>query len=178
MPLVERRYAEALIRVGIGHNSVEQLQQELKEINDLIGTSNELKKFLDNPTIDSVNKKAVIEKLLNKKANTNIINFLKLLIDKDRIKFLPQIIRHYTILADEIKKCLNITVVTAVETSHEQLNEIGEKFKMKYGSYEVKINHMIDSSIIGGVIVKIGDKMMDGSIRGKLDNMLSLLNHA
>ena len=177
MPLVERRYAEALIGVGIEHNSIQQFQNELIHINDVIDTNSELKKFLNNPIMNSVNKKAVIEKLLNKKANVNTVNFLKLLIDKDRIKFLPEITSHYTILADEIKKCLNIKVVTVAEISKEQLNEIGEKFKTKYRSSDVTINHVVDSSIIGGVIVKIGDKMIDGSIRGKLDNMLSLLKN-
>lgn len=178
MPLVEKRYAEALIRVGLKLNTLDIFQKELIGINEVINANQELKKFLNNPGFSSKDKKTVLEKLFKKDLNPNVYNFLKLLIDKGRIKNISDIISQYIALADEIRKCLNIEVITPEEVTKEQLSKIGDKFKKQYGSMDVKIKHRIDPKIIGGVIVKIGDKMIDGSIKGKLDGMLSVLNQA
>lgn len=172
MPLIEKRYAEALFEVGLKQNSVEIFLDELRTVSEIIIKNVQLNKFLNNLAIKSDDKKKVIDKLFKKHLNVNILNFLKLLIDKGRIKNFPTIVKYYSLLVDEIKKCLNIDVITSMEISKEQLKEIGEKYKKLYGYENVKVNHMIDPSIIGGVIVKIGDKMIDGSIRGKLNSIL------
>ncbi len=173
MPLIERRYAEALIGVGLKNNSLDLLQSDLNQVDEIINSNSELKKFLNNPVVDTQDKRTVIEKLFGKSLGANTLNFLKLLIDKDRIRNIAGIIYQYIVLADKIRECLNIKVITSTEIPKSQLNMIGEKFKKMYGSKEIKINHVVDESIIGGVIVKIGDKMIDGSVKGKIDGMLS-----
>ncbi len=173
MPLIERRYAEALIGVGLKNNTLDLLQSELNQVDEVIDSNSELKKFLNSPVVDTAGKKAVIEKLFGKSLGANTLNFLRLLIDKNRIREISGIVNQYTVLADSIRECLNIKVITSAEIPKNQLNMIGEKFKKLYGSKDIKINHVVDESIIGGVIVKIGDKMIDGSIKGKIDGMLS-----
>lgn len=175
MPLVERRYAEAMIRVGLNLNSIDKIQDELNQIIEVVNANVELKRFLNNPGLSSKDKKTVIEKLLKKEASSYTVNFLKLLVDKGRIKSISEIVKQYTVLADQIKKCLNIRVITSADIAKDQLKKIGERYKTQYGSKDVKVDHVIDTSIIGGVIVKIGDKMIDGSIKGKLDGMLNAL---
>lgn len=175
MPLIEKRYAEALIKISAEQNSIDKIQDELNKVNELIESDAELKKFINNPTINSNDKKAVIEKIFNKQLDKDAISFLKLLIDKSRIKNLSGIVSEYTALADEMRNCLNVEVTTAVDIDKVQLSEIGQKFKKKYNSKDVKVKHIIDPSIIGGVIVKIGDKMVDSSIKGRLDGMLETL---
>lgn len=175
MPLVEKRYAEALVRVGLKQNTLDVFQNDLEKVNEIISSNKELRKFFINPGFNSKDKKSVIEKLCNKETNVYTLNFLKLLIDKNRMKNISEIVNQYSILADEIRKCLNVKVVTSTEISKDQLNKIGEKFKEQYRSKEVKIDYKIDPLILGGVIVKIGDKMIDGSIKGKLDGMLNAL---
>lgn len=175
MPLVEKRYAEALIKVGLNKKLLDVFQEELNQVDDLIQENIELRRFLNNPRLKVNDKKTVIEKLLNKKADKNIINFLNLLIDKNRIKNISQIRSQYNLLADEIRQCLKIKVISAAEVSQDQLDKIGEKYKKQYGSKAVKIEQVIDPAIIGGIIVKIGDRMIDGSIKGKFEGMLSAI---
>lgn len=174
MPLVENRYAEALIKIGLDENLLDALQDDLKDVKELVAANDELRKALINPGISSGDKKSVVEKLF-KKLNPSTINFIKLLIDKGRITLLSDIIDQYVVLADKIRECLNIKVITSIDVTKEQLDKISEKFRKMYGSKQAKVEHVVDPSIIGGIIVRIGDKMVDGSVKGKLGNMSSVL---
>lgn len=177
MPLVEKRYAEALIRVGLEKNLLSEFQDELVKLDQAINSNDELKKFIYNPTIKSVDKKEVLVKIFSKEVSENILNFIKLLVDKGRMVAFAEIIRQYISMVDVIKKCLNIKVTTAAEISSEQLDVLADKFKKQYKSAAVKVDHKIDPSIIGGVVVKVGDKLIDGSVKGKLEKISdSLVN--
>ena len=176
MPLVEKRYAEALIKTSNNENSLDNMQRDLDQVYDVISNNEELNKLLNNASIKSLDKKSVLEKIFSTQIEPITMNFLKLLVDKGRIKNLKEIKSEFSILADELRRYLNIDVITAMEIDNKQLEEIGEKFKKQYNSKAVKVNHKVDPEIIGGVIVKIGDRMIDASIKGKLDNMLDALN--
>lgn len=173
MPLVDKRYAEALIRIAVQNNSIDAFEQDLGLISSTINENTDLKKFLLNPSQSDKSKKDAVEKIFSKSINKNSINFLKLLIDKGRIDCFDGIKTTYKELADEIRKCLDLTVISYSELPESQIKTIGDKFKAQYKSKDVKINKIVDSSIIGGVIVKIGDKMIDGSVKGKLEGMLN-----
>ena len=172
MPLIEKRYAEALIKISNEQNSIDKNQAELEQVAQFIDSSLELKKFVNNPAMSASDKKAVVKKIFDNQLNRHTISFLMLLIDKSRINRLNGIVKEYVELADAMRSCLNVEVTTAVDIDKEQLSRIGLKFKEQYKSKEVKVKHIIDPSIIGGVIVKIADEMIDSSIKGKLDGML------
>ena len=178
MPLIEKRYAEALIKISNEQKSIDKTQAELEQVAQFINSNLELKKFMNNPTMSSSDKKAVVEKIFKNQLEKNTISFLKLLIDKSRTNRLNGIVKEYIEMADAIRSCVNVEVTTAVDINKEQLSRIGQKFKEQYKSKEIKVKHIIDPSIIGGVIVKIGDEMIDSSIKGKLDGMLGALNSA
>jgi len=175
MPLVEKRYAEALIRIGVEHKLIDTFQADLETIETTISENMELRKFLNNPSLKSNSKKGSIEKIFGKEVHKDTVNFLKVLIDKGRMKNFSEIVEQYRLLADEIKKCLNLKVISAEVLSDSQIKKLGEKLRVQYGSQNVKVDSTIDSSILGGVIVKIGDKMIDGSVKGKLDRMKSAM---
>ena len=175
MPLIEKRYAEAMIKISKEQKSIDETQAELEQVAQIIDSNIELKKFINNPSMNSSDKKAVVEKIFNNQLERHTISFVKLLIDKSRIKRLNGIVKEYAELADAIRSCVNVEVTTAVDIDKEQLSRIGQKYKEQYKGKEVKVKHIIDPSIIGGVIVKIGDEMVDGSIKGKLDGMLEAM---
>jgi len=175
MPLVERRYAEALIRIGVEQNLVDTFQADMEAVGQTIDENNELKKFLNNPILKKNSKKDAIEKIFGKDIHKDTVNFLKILVDKGRMKSFSGILEQYKLLADEIRKCLILKVTSSEVLSDSQLKKLGEKFRAQYGSKDVKIDSIVDPSIFGGVIVRIGDKMMDGSVKGKLDSMQSAI---
>lgn len=175
MPLVEKRYAEALIRIGVDKNLIDAFKVDIEGVEKLMSENVELKKFLNNPTLKSSSKKEAIEKIFGKSIHKETVNFLKILVDKGRMKNFSGIIEQYGLLADEIKRCLNLKVISSEELSDSQIKKLGENLRVQYGSQSVKVDNIIDSSILGGVIVKIGDKMIDGSVKGKLDRMQSAI---
>ncbi|MGE5328592.1 MAG: ATP synthase F1 subunit delta [Deltaproteobacteria bacterium] len=175
MPLVEKRYAEALIRIGVEHKLIDTFQADMEAVENTIKDNPELRKFLNNPSLKDNSKKEAIEKIFGNDIHKDSVNFLKILIDKGRMKNFSGIIEQYKLLADEIKKCLNLKIISTEPLSESQINKLGEKLRLQYGSENVKADNVIDPSIFGGVIVKIGDKMIDGSIKGKLDRMQSAM---
>jgi F-type H+-transporting ATPase subunit delta len=175
MPLVEKRYAEALIRIGIEQNNLDQLKQDLGDVKKIVSSSKELCGVLASPSFKSKDKKEAVKVIFANSISDTMMKFLCLLIDKGRISQVSEIFSQYTLLLDEIKKCLNIQVVTAETIEDSLLNQIGEKLRNKYGSNEVKIDHSIDPSIIGGIIVRVGDKLIDGSLKGKIETLAEQL---
>lgn len=176
MPLVEKRYAEALIRMSSSQNLLDNFQKDLEVIESSMTENKDLRKFLSNPSLSNKKKRDALEKIFGEAVQKDTVNFLKILIDKGRMKNFSGILEQYKQLADEIRMCLNVKIISAEILPDDQLKKIGEKFRAQYGSKDVKVNQIVDASIIGGIIVKVGDKMMDGSVKGKLDGMLNAIS--
>ena len=175
MPLIEKRYAEALIGLAVEQNTIEDYQQELLVIVDLFRNMKEFKVFLLNPEIKTVIKKTVVTNSFNGKIKKELLNFLSLLIDKGRIRNLPGIFIEYTKAADKLRNTIDITLISSVPLEDIQVSQIVDKYKALYHSTNAKLHLEIDKSLIGGVKVKIGDKVSDGSIAGKLHGLRELL---
>jgi F-type H+-transporting ATPase subunit delta len=175
MPLVEKRYAEALISISERDGAIDDYQQELQMVVDIYKSQQDFKLFLLNPEVKTDIKKLVITNSFNGRLKNNLVNFLALLLDKARIINLPGILDEYIKIADKIRNTLNITIISASELDNKQVKQISEKYKQIYNATNVKVNVEIDKSLIGGVKVKIGDKLVDGSIVGRLESLREVL---
>jgi len=175
MPLIEKRYAEALLSLAASEDLVETYQKDLQSVVDMMGQLPEFKSYLLDPKIKTESKKKMMSGILNGKTKTKLANFCMLLLDKGRISYLKGILKEYTHLADSWGNVLNITVISSVPLEQDQLTEIGDKFKKLYNSSLVKISQDIDTKVIGGIKVKIGDKEIDGTIKGRIDGLKELL---
>jgi F-type H+-transporting ATPase subunit delta len=175
MPLIEKRYAEALIGLSVQNNTIDDYRQELLVIADLYRNQQDFRLFLLNPKVKTEIKKAVISKAFSGKIKQELVNFLSLLLDKGRIKNLPGIFAEYLKAADKIKNTLNITIISAAPLEDKQVNSIVEKYKLLYNSTSANLLKEIDKTLIGGVKVKIGDKVVDGTITGRLQGLRNVL---
>ncbi|MCX7921025.1 MAG: F0F1 ATP synthase subunit delta [Clostridia bacterium] len=175
MPLVERRYAEALVGISEKEGKIEEYQQEFQSIVDIFNNQQDFRLFLLNPEIKTEVKKGFVEKIFKNSIRPEMTSFLMLLLDKGRIKLLPTILDEFTRLADKKKNTLSMTIISAVELDESQISKIKEKYREVYQARQVKADVEIDSSVIGGVKVKIGDKVIDGTVKGRLDSLRELL---
>lgn len=175
MSLIEKRYAEALVDISVQKGMIDAYQEEFKDLVDLYNTHSDLKLLLINPQIKAEAKKELITKLYKNKMKTELLNFVLLLIDKGRIKFLPSILDEYIQLANKHKNILDMTIISAAPLEDTQINALKEKYKALYNSSAVKANIEVDSSLIGGVKVRIGDKVIDGTVKGRLDSLKQLI---
>ena len=175
MPLVEKRYAEALVDIAVHHGTIDEYQQELGQVIQVLSEQPDFMGFLLNPQITVQAKKDTALKAFDEKIHPELVNFLLLLLDKRRIGLLPGITKEFIILSDKIKNTINMKIVSAMALNEQQINDIMTKYvginKISYAKVDVEI----DKDLIGGVKVIVGDKVIDGSVKGRLESLKQIL---
>ncbi len=169
--LIAQQYSQALIDlVQEGKLSYEQISSDLAKIKEVLDTSKDLDEFLLNPIISIEDKKEVIIKVFNEDINPLISNFLKVLIDKNRFDTFRQVITEYNIELDKINNISRVQVVSAVTMNDETKGRLTETLSRKLGK-QVVLETEVDENIIAGLLVKIGDNIIDMSLRHKLEEL-------
>ncbi len=175
MPLVDKRYAEALINLAVEKDVIEAYQNELTVLSDIYGSERELRAFLLSPKNSVDTKKSMLSSLFGGKVQPDLLNLLFLLLDKGRISFLPGIGREFIRLADEKRSILHIAIMTPIPLDQAHIDRIGERFRKLYNSSSVKATVNLDPTLIGGVKVAVGDKLYDGSVSGRLSKLQAMI---
>ncbi|GBC64079.1 ATP synthase F1 subunit delta [Desulfonema ishimotonii] len=168
---VARRYAKALLLIGKEDGLAEQYREELDGFAGLIAGHKSLEQAVCNPLYDTADRKKVLETLLEKADLSGLMkSFLLLLFDKGRIGFVESINDFYQKLADDLKGIARASLVSATELSSETVEKIRDSLSKMTGK-DVKLEVEQDPSLIGGIVTKIGDLVLDGSIKTQLLNM-------
>jgi F-type H+-transporting ATPase subunit delta len=165
---VARRYAKALFEIGVSKGNFELLGEELANLASLYTDSRELRQTLENPVFSGTQKRRIVEAVLPRVAqNPMIYNFALLLVERRRIDTLPMISRAYQELTDA-----QLGRVRAVVTSAKPLDlvtegEIQRALERRTGK-KVLMKSEVDPNLIGGVVARVGDLVLDGSLRTRL----------
>jgi F-type H+-transporting ATPase subunit delta len=168
---IARRYAKALLLIGKEDGQTETYREELGKFAELIAGDETLERAVNNPLYDVEARRKVLGVLIEKLELSRTMNsFLTLLFDKGRIKFVGDINEFYQKLADELKGVIRANLVSATELSAETVEKITEALSGKTGK-EVILEVDQDPSLIGGIVTRIGDLVLDGSIKTQLLNM-------
>lgn len=170
MPLVDKRYAEALVDVAEIHKSLDTTQIELGVFADMYSQQPEFERFFHAPEIGNKEKKTALKNIFNG-SNSVVFSFLQLLIDKGRISNLPGIYKEYVDIADKRKKILHVGIRAAAAIDDAQLDKIKEKYRIEYNAMDVKTTFTIEPELLGGIVIQIGDRVIDGSIKGRLKGL-------
>ena len=170
---ISKNYAQALIELAGGDLSLEEtFLNEIKSINEIISQIKETKQIFENPGISKDEKKELIKNLFSGKINQNVLNFLFLLIDKQRFNILPDIQNWLNKFINNRKGIVIAEVTSALELDANTLENLKQKFEtLLKEDKKVTIETKIEPALIGGLMVKINDLVYDGSIKGKLDNL-------
>jgi F-type H+-transporting ATPase subunit delta len=172
---VSRRYAKALILIGQEDGKADEYNVELDSVVGLFDTQEGFETALTNPLFNKNDRKKVLEAVLAATDLSVIMkSFLTLLFDKGRIGFLREIASYYKDLADELKGVVKASIVSATELSQDAVDKIKEALSKKTGK-NIVLNVEQDQSLIGGVVTKIGDLVLDGSVKTQLINMRETL---
>lgn len=175
MALVDRRYAEALIDIALQDGALDGYQEELGEVSEAIDGQEDVRHFLLNPEVRMETKKEIIIKAFSGKIRDKLLNFLLLLVDKSRISNIRGIYGEYVSMADKKRNVLNMVIYSADVPDKNHVEAIREKYGKLYGASSVTASVQIDRSLIGGLKVQIGDRLIDASIKGKLDSLKNIL---
>lgn len=160
-----KTYANSLIQAN---NNYEKILNDLNIVKDVL--SSELYDVLENPSVSIKIKYDIIDEVFKNHVDEKIINFLKILADKNRIREFSNIIRAYSDEVDEINDIKRAEVVSVIELSEEQKNKVIEKLQNRLHK-KVIVNWTQDSSIIGGLVVKYDDDVIDCSLKNKLEKI-------
>ena len=168
---ISRRYARALLLIGKDDGKAEIYKQELDTIAKLVENEKGLELALTNPLYNAVARKKVLQLVVEKlNLSKAMKSFLFLLFDKGRIGFLGTINEFYQKLADELKNVARASLVSATEISVETVEKIRATLSKMTGK-DIVLDVKVDQSLIGGVVSRIGDLVLDGSIKTQLLNM-------
>ncbi|QEK13219.1 F0F1 ATP synthase subunit delta [Crassaminicella thermophila] len=168
--LVAKTYAQALFEVAVEGNQLEKIKEELTFVLETFKKYPEFYQLYNTPQINKEEKKKVIEEVFKDKVSIELMNFLKILIDKRRTKAFEGIVNKYGRLANDHNNIVEGTVVTVVPLKDEDKLKIENKLSAMTGK-KIKLKNEIDPSIIGGILVRIGDKVIDGTIQNRLNEL-------
>lgn len=171
---VARRYAEAFFSIAQDHSKIDQYQQELELVVDAIKGSDILREYLDHLLIPAKEKKENITKLFGDKVSQITLNFLLMVIDKRREAYIEAIVEEYKELADISRNIAKADLISAQEVSEDELNTLAQKLSASTGK-TVQLKQVIDPSLIGGVKLRIGDQIIDGTVAKKLEMLKTQL---
>jgi F-type H+-transporting ATPase subunit delta len=164
-----RVYAEALFEVGRDKGKLDTLQQELGEFTDAVDRNRELQVFFFSPYLSSEEKKDGIERAVTD-AEPELINFLELLVDKHRMPEIFRIRRELDELWKHENRRIDVTVTSAVELDSAVVEKIGQEVERQTGE-EVDLSSAVDSDILGGIVLQVGNMVLDASIRSRLEKL-------
>ena len=167
---IARRYALALFDLAQAKSEVDRIARELDQIQSLVRASTELKVVLANETIPARQKKEALGAALPAGTSRYVRNFLFLLVDKHRETHLGDIVRGYHGLADEARGVVEVEMRTAVELPQPVVEDIRAGIAGRLGK-TVKLAPVVQRSLIGGVVLRIGDQLLDGSLKGRLQRL-------
>lgn len=161
------RYAEALYELAKRDNQVDAVEQELKSVNELIQGNRDLQKVLYHPRITAEEKKALLQEMLEGKVSVVTFEFLKLLVDRQREQFLSDIVEYFVNMANADRNITAAQITSAIGLTDDEKKKLGAVLGKITGK-KVVTSYSVDPSLIGGVVVRIGDRVIDGSIRTRL----------
>ncbi|MBS3917776.1 MAG: ATP synthase F1 subunit delta [Deltaproteobacteria bacterium] len=167
---VVRGYAEALFQVARAEESLDRVEEELTRLKNGLESNAEVKEFMSNLQISPEGKKSALFQIFGEKISTITLNWINLVIDQGRQRRLPNIIEAFFTLAQESREKVTAEVVTSVPLSEDLIQRL-EKELSRASKKQVFLKPMVDESILGGVIVKIENKIIDGSVKHRLEEM-------
>jgi len=165
--ITSRRYASALLSAAEEGNFLQQIVEELQVIKVVLEHSRDLVQALRSPLVKGDKKIHILEDIFKDSIGEKLFIFLKLVARKKRAGLLPEIIDEFQVILDEKRGIINVDITSAVKLSDEQSSELVHRLEV-YTGKKIRAKMAQNEALIGGVSVKIGDTIFDGSISHQL----------
>ncbi|SFL17805.1 ATP synthase F1 subunit delta [Halanaerobium salsuginis] len=164
---VASKYSRALFDLGKEKDNLPVLRDSLLEFWQLVVENEDLNQVLFHQRIMPEDKKRIIEKIFSDELETDILHFLYILIDKRREYFLESIIDEFNNLVDQEEDILHVEVTSAIELDEQTIDKLKAKLDQLL-KYNIQLTNKVDQEIIGGLVLKVEDYIIDGSLRNGL----------
>jgi F-type H+-transporting ATPase subunit delta len=169
MEEVARVYAEALFEAAKDTGKLDQIHEQLDAIAEAIAGNQDLQVFLFSPYFASAEKRQGLERAISG-AEQELVNFLELLVEKHRMPAIFRIRERFDELWAQENKQLDVTVTSAIELDQSVIDHIGEQIE-KQTDRTVQLTALVDPDILGGLVLRVGNMVLDASLRSKLERL-------
>lgn len=166
--LVSKVYGDALFEEALEKQVLDALFEEVKTLKFIWSDNPELAELLDNPKVGKEEKFSIIKEIFSESMSVDLMGFLAVVVDKGRQKEIPAICEYFINTVKEYKKIGVAHVTSAVELKEEQKLLLVKKLLDTTDYVEFEMDYQIDSSIIGGLIIRIGDRVVDSSVKTQI----------
>ena len=168
---VASRYAKSLLKIAIDENSLEDIHNDMVLVNNVCVKNKELTLLLQSPIIKTDKKTIIMNEIFDGKISTIASSFIAIIISKKREGILADIASAFIDTYKIHKNIKTAQVTSAIPLSADQKDKVIALLKASKNTVAVDLTEIVDPSIIGGMIIKVGDKQVDESIKRKLTNL-------
>lgn len=169
--LVSGTYGEALFELAQEKNTVSAMLEEVSGLQMVLKENKELSVLMNNPKVSKEEREGIVKEVFGGRISNDLLNFLILLVQKGRYAYVEEILAYFTDRVKEAEGIGTAYVTTAVELTPAKKDEIHKKLLATTSYREIEIIYQADPSLIGGMTVRINDRVIDSSIKTKLEKM-------
>lgn len=166
-PQAAKRYAQAAFQIALANGTIDQWSDGLKDVATVLSEST-IAPLLADRKVPVEHRQAMLDRALD--ISPLVLNLARLLVVKGRSMEAAAVSKQFDEMADEQRGIAHASVTTAVELTPEQLKAIEDRLSTQLGK-QVQATATVDPAILGGVVVKVGDKLVDGSVRSRLKRL-------
>jgi F-type H+-transporting ATPase subunit delta len=169
--LISKTYGDALFDIAVENNKTDVFFEEVKGLKQILTENPELSKFLGHPDIELSEKVTVVENVFQGRISDEIVGLMRIVVTKGRASQLMSILDYFIAKTKEFKKIGVASVSSAAELSDVQKKKIVDKLLSSTSYTEFEMDYKVEPELIGGVVIRIGDRVVDGSVKNKLANL-------
>lgn len=175
--LVSKIYGDALFETAVEEDRVDDFFEETEGIRRVLEENEELSRLMSHPQVVKEEKMQLIENIFKGKVSDEIVGLLELLVEKDHFGKTKDILVYFRDEVKEYKKIGTVHVTSAMELSKEQKEQVEKKLLETTNYVSFEMHYEVDTALIGGMVIRMGDRVVDSSIRTKLYNLSKELYH-
>ena len=173
--LASQVYGNALFELAVEENRIDELMEEVSAVSQILEENQDFTKVMTHPKIPKEEKLELLDGIFKGRVSDELTGFLKIVVTKERYKELPAIFAWFTARVKEYKKIGIASVVSAAPLSESWKQQIEQRL-IATTSYEtMEIDYAVDESLIGGAVIRIGDRVVDSSVKTKLSRLTAEL---
>ncbi|HST56363.1 MAG TPA: F0F1 ATP synthase subunit delta [Solirubrobacteraceae bacterium] len=169
MEELARVYGRALFDVAHEHAKLDELREQLGQFVDALDQSHDLRVFFFSPYFSTKEKQDALARVLDG-ADEQFVNFLKLLIENHRMPVIFRVRKQYERLWEQENKLLPVQITSAIELDDSTTASLGERISQRTGR-KVSLTALVDPDILGGIVIRVGNSILDASIRNRLEHL-------